>query len=436
MSSGPGHGVPQAFVQRPLTARAKEGLYWFIKRNLKGIKRLQYFIIVLVASAVLFFQCSECVEKYLEKNTGTGDKYQHTSGVPFPEMTICPTYPYRLDVLNKNGIAGKNNIQLGAKWISNNSDVSPRELYEDVVIPVDKVIHSLRIYFEKLIDGKNIIDVGANDRVCDNEKLFITKPYYWNGDCFGLVIPSCLAEAGILEVVIEFYDKTDIFIHHDGQFLSPNSRSRVDVDKGKFIKIAITHEVVQLLSGEDFSDCVDSFAPDPTYDDCIYSNLYSLMIEKVGCTVPWLPRKDNICDTEEKSKEAFQVYQQNRRNQEYICPKSCLFTNMYFGPPVTGINDPVREQYAWGVFYFRRDIKTTNEYVLYTILSMAAEIGAYVGLLLGASLVNLGGINNSLLEYCFNKEDYEKETMVTPIKNIQVRPANETYMRKDIYPNI
>ena len=56
-------------------------------------------------------------------------------------------------------------------------------------------------------------------------------------------MPSCLAEAGPLEVVLGFYDKTDIFIHHIGQFLSPNSRSRVDVDKGKFIKIAITHEV-------------------------------------------------------------------------------------------------------------------------------------------------------------------------------------------------
>ena len=59
-------------------------------------------------------------------------------------------------------------------------------------------------------------------------------------------MPSCLANAGPLEVVIEFYDKTDIFIHHFGQFLSPNSRSRVDVDKGKFIKIAIAHEVYYL----------------------------------------------------------------------------------------------------------------------------------------------------------------------------------------------
>ena len=390
---------------RPISAKAQEGMYWSIKRNLTIIKRVQYFFIFIIASAILTFQTYECIEKYLQRNTGTGDKYEHTSKVPFLEMTICPTYPYRLNVLNKNGISGKNNIQLGAQWISNDSSVTPKQLYDEAVIPIESVVHSLRIYFEKLIDGKNIIDLKPNDKVCGLEKLFKTKPYYWNGDCFGLAIPSCLAEAGILEIVMEFYDKTDIFIHHTGQFLSPNSRSRVDVDKGKFIKIAISHEVVQLLSGEQFSNC----EPDLNYDNCMYTNLYNLMMEKVGCTVPWLPRQDNICNDPIKSKEAFEVYQQNRRNQEYICPKSCLFTNMYFGPPVTGNNDPVRQQYAWGVFYFRRDIKTTTEYELYSILSMAAEIGAYVGLLLGASLLNLGGMNSSLLEYCFNKNEFQND---------------------------
>ena len=413
-------------VSRPISARAKEGMYWFIVRYLTAIKRFQYFVIFIIASAILIFQTYKCVEKYMLRNTGTGDKYQHTSKVPFPEMTICPTYPYRLNVLNNNGISGKNSIQLGAQWISNDSSVTPVEFYEKVVIPIENVVHSLRIYFEKLIDGKNIIDLKPNDKVCGSEILFETKPYYWNGDCFGLVIPSCLAQAGILEIVMEFYDKTDIFIHHTGQFLSPNSRSRVDVEKGKFIKIAISHEVVQLLAGEQFSNC----DPDLNYDNCMYMNLYDLMMEEVGCTVPWLPRKDNICNDPIESKIAFEVYQQNRRNQEYICPKSCLSTNMYFGPPVTGNNDPVRQQFAWGVFYFRRDIKTSTEYELYSFLSMAAEIGAYVGLLLGASLLNLGGINSSLLEYCFNKnefqhnpKDFNPQGKMNTTKIVRVQPV-------------
>ena len=33
---------------------------------------------------------------------------------------------------------------------------------------------------------------------------------------------------------------------------------------------------------------------------------------------------------------------------------SCLFTNMYFGPPVTGTNDEEKAEIAWAVFYFRK----------------------------------------------------------------------------------
>ena len=51
-------------------------------------------------------------------------------------------------------------------------------------------------------------------------------------------MPSCLANAGPLEVEFGFLQKTDIFIHHNGQFLSPNSRSRVNVDVNNYIKIA------------------------------------------------------------------------------------------------------------------------------------------------------------------------------------------------------
>ena len=82
--------------------------------------------------------------------------------------------------------------------------------------------------------------IGPTESVCENNKnLFYKKEYYFNGDCFATILPDCVIDAGPLEVVFEFYDKTDIFIHHSGQFLSPNSRSRVHVDKGKFVKIAV-----------------------------------------------------------------------------------------------------------------------------------------------------------------------------------------------------
>ena len=70
-------------------------------------------------------------------------------------------------------------------------------------------------------------------------------------------------------------------------------------------------------------------------------------------------------------------------------------------------------------FFIKKDIKTTNAYELYTWVSMIAEIGGYVGLLLGASLVNIGRINSALLDLCFGNT---KEISETPtIKTIHVQ---------------
>ena len=159
--------------------------------------------------------------------------------------------------------------------------------------------------------------------------------------------------------------------------------------------------------------------------------MQELMLEQVGCTVPWLPDKSSICTEEGKRKAAFEIYQQNRRNQKDICPNSCLFTNMYFGPPVTGKNNKAKEDVAWGVFYFRRDIKVTKEYFLYSLLSLAAEIGGYVGLLLGASLVNVGKINNLLLEYFYGHSGDQRPVSDVPkspfkqITRFTVRKASQ-----------
>ena len=139
---------------------------------LVAIKRIQYAIIIIGCSVVLIFQVGKLAEKYLDKNTGTADKYEHVSEISFPELTICPTYPYKLDQLQRNGIAGRNKIQFGAAWLSNNTNITPQSLYQDVIIPVEEIIHSVKIYVEQLINGKNIIDLNANDKVCNGEHLF------------------------------------------------------------------------------------------------------------------------------------------------------------------------------------------------------------------------------------------------------------------------
>ena len=36
---------------------------------------------------------------------------------------MCPTNNYKVDILQKNGVKTKEDIQFNAQWISNNSDI-------------------------------------------------------------------------------------------------------------------------------------------------------------------------------------------------------------------------------------------------------------------------------------------------------------------------
>ena len=101
-----------------------------LKTHLVVIKRIQYALIIIVCTVVLVFKVFKCFEKYFYKDTGTADKYLPVSTTPFPELTICPTYPYKLHKLQSNGIATRKEIQFDALWISNNTNVTTQSLYQ------------------------------------------------------------------------------------------------------------------------------------------------------------------------------------------------------------------------------------------------------------------------------------------------------------------
>ena len=89
-----------------------------------------------------------------------------------------------------------------------------------LLIQIEEIVDKVKIYSEGLVDNKNIFLVKPTEKLCETD-LFAKKQYYYNGDCYAFVLPDCLRESGVLEITFSFYDKTDIFIHHEGQFLSP-----------------------------------------------------------------------------------------------------------------------------------------------------------------------------------------------------------------------
>ena len=75
--------------------------------------------------------------------------------------------------------------------------------------------------------------------------------------------------------------------------------------------------------------------------------------------------------------------------------------------------DMVEKDVARMVYYFRKDVKYSNEYYIYTPSVMVAEIGGYVGLLLGISLFDLSLLIDYILEAWFRHRSIETRKEIT-----------------------
>ena len=74
--------------------------------GLKWVKHAQYLIIFLLCWGFLVYEIFCALEKYLEKDTGTADEYVLNTKTKFPALTICPSLPYKEEILHRKGILG------------------------------------------------------------------------------------------------------------------------------------------------------------------------------------------------------------------------------------------------------------------------------------------------------------------------------------------
>ncbi len=119
----------------------------------------------------------------------------------------------------------------GSSWASNKT--SPEILFEKAVLKRYDIIEEVVVDLEDPFNGVKQVVVNAQDHICgEGPEVWLDElPYYYNGDCYSLNLPRCLSHLGILEIMIKLKVPADIFVHHGGQLLSPNSRYAYRDDK-------------------------------------------------------------------------------------------------------------------------------------------------------------------------------------------------------------
>ena len=89
-----------------MESKSADKKFQFCQYGLKWVKHTQYLIIFMLCWGFLVYEIFCAFEKYLEKDTGTADEYVLNTKTKFPALTICPSLPYKEEILHRNGILG------------------------------------------------------------------------------------------------------------------------------------------------------------------------------------------------------------------------------------------------------------------------------------------------------------------------------------------
>ena len=134
-------------------------------------------------------------------------------------------------------------------------------------------------------------------------------------------------------------------------------------------------------------------------DQCTDKTFEKEALELYGCTTPFGPNKDEICDISENALKVNYMLRKWYNNQiqaESGCKKPCSYVTLRAS--TVWEREKKYNTIVKVLIYFKENIKVTKAYHVYSGLSLIAEIGGYVGLFLGVSFNQI----TNLFDVLFN----------------------------------
>ena len=209
------------------------------------------------------------------------------------------------------------------------------------------------------------------------------------GFCYMFKIPEEISNIGIHSVTFNLKINTYIYIHHLNHFyFAEENKALAKIGKRSYL--SFTHEFTRLLENSKGSLCSDEL--NESYDSCILENLEKAMEEKFGCHFFNSSNHDLLCNgrnVKDQYKNDFGVefHHLFRKVRNNFCPKPCETLGITYGIPVESDNEVENE--ALIRLYFKQQISSRKSAYSYEYNSVIADIGGYLGLLLGFSILDV-----------------------------------------------
>ena len=220
-----------------------------------------------------------------------------------------------------------------------------------------------------------------------------------------------------------FFSHIDVklYFHGPDQFLDLSGRMGYKLYRGEIMQSQVTVTDITLIERNLEEDEEDANSKEGTktctneiYDDCIYGMLARVMRENTedNCTVPYVRDDSKICTKPNDINTTFWIAWNRVTNQKKDCNVPCHSASVNLGAKnyQKEPNSTIASQtHALLYLYYAPRATQSIEHWLYTILSLFAEIGGYVGLLLGYSLFNLASSISDVIETRIKRMEGERK---------------------------
>jgi hypothetical protein len=197
-----------------------------------------------------------------------------------------------------------------------------------------------------------------------------------------------------------FFSNIDVelYFHGPGQFLDFSGRMPYRLYRGETMQSQITIGDTHIIERDvtDEEDDLDNketskTCTDEVYDDCVYEMMDREMREKTedNCTVPYMRDVSKVCRKKKDVHMSSLIATSLVTNGEHDCNIPCHSVTVDLAARNYQNTSTENQEYALLDLYFLPTARLTTEKLLYNGLKIFAEIGGYVGLLLGYSLFSL-----------------------------------------------
>lgn len=279
------------------------------------------------------------------------------------------------------------------QYVGNVSD--PKVLLDQLTVPLQDIIGVISF----------ILASGENETIFDkefNQQNWTRSMHYYRGMCYHLHIPKELMEKGIGTVFLYLKQNALVFVHSHGMWRrSSHNEAQVMGTRGTGTYAKIDYSVYHLLDylGESCDES-DSYS----FDDCFYGHLDDKILKETGCTTPFGLSTEKICKNQTQGFSASNTFFGLTKFKGSLgCRHPCSYVKVTKEKLEISDDDSNATRIYPGVYLqFDDEVTVIETQFAYSSLSLFAEIGGYIGLLLGVSVNQVSHLLNFVLSKIVN----------------------------------